>query len=73
VLDNHRFAGAGANASGTGANDNQDKDDVDFLRRYIHYCRSQCFPRLTEAAQERLAAFYVEIRGEVRRALTEAC
>lgn len=39
--------------------------EVDFLKRYIHYCRSQCFPRLSEGAMERLAAYYVEIRDEV--------
>ncbi len=40
--------------------------EVDFLKRYIHYCRSQCSPRLSEGAQERLAAYYVEVREEVR-------
>jgi DNA replication licensing factor MCM5 len=41
--------------------------EVEFLKRYIHYCRTQCFPRLSEAAQDRLAAYYVEIRDEVGR------
>eukprot|EP00198_Chlamydomonas_reinhardtii_P000640 XP_001689975.1 minichromosome maintenance protein 5 [Chlamydomonas reinhardtii] len=40
--------------------------DVEFLKRYIHYCRSQCSPRLNEEASKRLAAFYVEIRNEAR-------
>jgi DNA replication licensing factor MCM5 len=65
VLDNHRSAGAPQGAQLT----EQQKDsakEVEFLKRYIHYCRSQCFPRLSETAQERLAAFYVEIRGEAR-------
>lgn len=61
VLDNHRTAGAQQREL-----EQESADDVDFLRRYIHYCRSQCFPRLSEQAQDRLAAFYVEIRGEAR-------
>jgi len=62
VLDNHRLAGSRQEDS------EQSKEEVDFLKRYIHYCRSQCFPRLSEQAQDRLAAFYVEIRGEARGA-----
>lgn len=40
--------------------------DVEFLKRYIHYCRTQCGPRLNEEAAKKLASFYVEIRGEAR-------
>ncbi|GAX74631.1 hypothetical protein CEUSTIGMA_g2079.t1 [Chlamydomonas eustigma] len=65
VLDNHRTAGAQQREQ-----QSSDAKDVDFLRRYIHYCRSQCFPRLSEQAQDRLAAFYVEIRGEARSSAT---
>lgn len=47
--------------------------EVDFLKRYIHYCRSQCSPRLGEGAHERLTAYYVEIREEVRGASYPLC
>ncbi|KAJ9517956.1 hypothetical protein QJQ45_004274 [Haematococcus lacustris] len=70
VLENHRTAGAlmrGA-AGDVGVGNDDGSQEVFFLKRYIHYCRTQCFPRLSEAAQERLAAYYVEIRGEARRA-----
>ncbi|GFH22273.1 DNA helicase, partial [Haematococcus lacustris] len=63
---NHRTAGAlmrGA-AGDVGVGNDDGSQEVFFLKRYIHYCRTQCFPRLSEAAQERLAAYYVEIRGE---------
>ncbi|GFR48027.1 hypothetical protein Agub_g9859 [Astrephomene gubernaculifera] len=82
VLDNHRLGGAagargrgGAVASSVGnstggggdaGSGGQEAQDVEFLKRYIHYCRSQCSPRLNEDAAKRLAAFYVEIRNEAR-------
>lgn len=74
VLDNHRLgaaaaaSAAGGKAGGHGAGDGDkggEAADVEFLKRYIHYCRSQCSPRLNEEASKRLAAFYVEIRNEV--------
>ncbi|GLC34924.1 hypothetical protein PLESTB_001178700 [Pleodorina starrii] len=74
VLDNHRLGGAmkarrqGAGAGGSAGADagGQEAQDVEFLKRYIHYCRSQCSPRVNEDAAKRLAAFYVEIRNEAR-------
>lgn len=39
----------------------------EFLKRYIHYCRTQCSPRISDEAAKKLASFYVEIRNEVRR------
>ncbi|KAG2449154.1 hypothetical protein HYH02_005901 [Chlamydomonas schloesseri] len=76
VLDNHRLGAAAAAAAGAlgggagpaGAGDDKGGEaaDVEFLKRYIHYCRSQCSPRLNEEASKRLAAFYVEIRNEAR-------
>mmetsp|Transcript_129 Transcript_129/g.281 ORF Transcript_129/g.281 Transcript_129/m.281 type:complete len:744 (-) Transcript_129:832-3063(-) len=70
VLDNHRIAGSLMRHNAAGATDTNDESraEVDFLKRYIHYCRSQCAPRLSESAQERLAAYYVEIRDEARKA-----
>ncbi|GIL54329.1 hypothetical protein Vafri_9903 [Volvox africanus] len=77
VLDNHRLGGAikarrqGAGVGNSGAASDagvggQEAQDVEFLKRYIHYCRSQCSPRVNEDAAKRLAAFYVEIRNEAR-------
>lgn len=67
MLENHRIAGSmmRPGAAGVADSNEQEKQEVDFLKRYIHYCRSQCAPRLSESAQERLAAYYVEIRDEV--------
>ncbi|MEW5314783.1 MAG: hypothetical protein WDW38_006253 [Sanguina aurantia] len=62
VLDNHRMAGARSEAM------EENRQDCEFLKRYIHYCRSQCSPRLSEDAEEKLAAYYVQIRGEARGA-----
>eukprot|EP00967_Tisochrysis_lutea_P097619 scaffold143420_cov24-Tisochrysis_lutea.AAC.1 len=56
------------NAAGATDTNDESRAEVDFLKRYIHYCRSQCAPRLSESAQERLAAYYVEIRDEARKA-----
>ncbi len=79
VLDNHRqgaMAGArggrgaaGGLAGGPGGGESQEAQEVEFLKRYIHYCRSQCSPRVNEEAAKRLAAFYVEIRNEVSRSM----
>jgi DNA replication licensing factor MCM5 len=39
-----------------------------WLRRYIHYCRTRCFPRLDDGARGELVAKYVEIRDRARQA-----
>jgi len=39
-----------------------------WLRRYIHYCRTRCFPRLDDGARGELVAKYVEIRDKARQA-----
>ena len=41
---------------------------MEFLRRYIHYCRTRCFPRLDDGARQELVAKYVEIRDKARQA-----
>ncbi|KAG2489331.1 hypothetical protein HYH03_012163 [Edaphochlamys debaryana] len=69
VLDNHRLGSAalrGGPGAAADAGQSQEAQDVEFLKRYIHYCRSQCSPRVDEEAARRLAAFYVEIRNEAR-------
>ena len=39
---------------------------LDELKGYITYCRTQCSPKLTEAAAKKLADYFVEIRQRVR-------
>uniref|UniRef100_A0A7S0UW25 DNA replication licensing factor MCM5 n=1 Tax=Polytomella parva TaxID=51329 RepID=A0A7S0UW25_9CHLO len=69
VLENHR-RGAARRPGESGALDPEElanKEELEFLRRFIHYCRTQCSPRLTEEAEEKLAAFYQSIREEARQ------
>uniref|UniRef100_A0A0G4I513 DNA replication licensing factor MCM3 n=1 Tax=Chromera velia CCMP2878 TaxID=1169474 RepID=A0A0G4I513_9ALVE len=37
---------------------------VDFLRKYIHFCKNHRQPRLSEEAVEEIADFYAELRKE---------
>ena len=46
--------------------------DVPTMKKYVQYCRSKCFPRLSEEAGDVLASSYVRIRDEVRRKALEA-
>lgn len=62
VLDTHRLAGRGSTADGEA-----EAEGERFLKRYIHYARSRCFPRLSQQAQERLVSEYVVMRDEVSR------
>ncbi|KAL0269113.1 UNVERIFIED_CONTAM: hypothetical protein PYX00_006948 [Menopon gallinae] len=39
---------------------------MQFLKKYIHYCRTRCGPRLSEAAGEKLKHRYVLMRGGAR-------
>ncbi|KAH1067366.1 hypothetical protein J1N35_032353 [Gossypium stocksii] len=36
--------------------------EENWLKRYIQYCRSECHPRLSEAARAKLQSDYVDIR-----------
>ncbi|KAI4379354.1 hypothetical protein MLD38_005666 [Melastoma candidum] len=38
-----------------------------WLKRYIHYCRTECHPRLTESATTMLQNTYVTIRQDMRQ------
>ena len=38
--------------------------DLQLLKKYIHYCRLKCAPRLSEAAAQALAGQYVNIRRD---------
>lgn len=68
-----RGAAAGAAATGTAAAGSSDvvregepPIDEKLLKRFIHYARTHCFPRLEEASAGRLVAKFVELRDKVR-------
>ncbi|KAI4344243.1 hypothetical protein L6164_011491 [Bauhinia variegata] len=42
-----------------------------WLKRYIHYCRTQCHPRLSESAATLLQNNYVKIRQDMRQQANE--
>ncbi|KAF5193688.1 Dna helicase [Thalictrum thalictroides] len=42
------------------------KDD-NWLKRYIHYCRTECHPRLSDSAATMLRNNYVKIRQDMRQ------
>ncbi|MBA0867314.1 hypothetical protein Goshw_029213 [Gossypium schwendimanii] len=45
--------------------------EENWLKRYIQYCRSECHPRLSEAACAKLQSGYVDIRREMRQQANE--
>ncbi|PIA54255.1 hypothetical protein AQUCO_00900656v1 [Aquilegia coerulea] len=45
---------------------NTPKDD-NWLKRYIHYCRTECHPRLSDSAATMLQNNYVKIRQDMRQ------
>jgi len=46
--------------------------ELEFLKKYIDYCRLRCGPRLSEAAAEKLKNRYVLMRGGARDAERES-
>lgn len=73
VLSIHR-QGGNAKAPGAGgiADELSENDrDEHFLKRYLQYSRSHCFPRISSEAAELLQAEYVSIRKQVRDAKAE--
>lgn len=62
VLKVHREANRQNNDTG------EEREKVEFLKRYIHYCRTQCHPRISESAMDTLSAAYVRMRTEARAA-----
>eukprot|EP01066_Platyproteum_vivax_P014156 Platyproteum_vivax@DN6366_c0_g1_i3.p1 len=40
--------------------------EVDFLKKFIHFCKHNCSPRLNAEAASRLESLYVDVRNEVR-------
>jgi DNA replicative helicase MCM subunit Mcm2 (Cdc46/Mcm family) len=59
VLSVHQRAGT------VQAADCEESADEKWLSRYIAYCRSHCFPRLTDEARRELRGKYVDIRDRV--------
>ena len=55
-------AAAKAAAAAAGADEGNER----FLKRFLQYARSHCFPRLTPEAAQQLQAEYVSIRQQVR-------
>ncbi|KEH32167.1 putative DNA helicase [Medicago truncatula] len=45
--------------------------EENWLKRYLQYCRTECHPRLSEAAATRLQNNYVNIRQDMRRQANE--
>ena len=41
--------------------------NVAAMKKYIQYCKSKCFPRLSESSGDQLVSNYVRIRDEVRK------
>jgi DNA replicative helicase MCM subunit Mcm2 (Cdc46/Mcm family) len=62
-------AAAAADGGSTAAAANRDVLSDALLKRYIHYARCKCFPRLNAAAARKLQQKYVEIRQKVGVAL----
>lgn len=66
-----RGAAAGAAATGAAAagtdvvREGDPPIDEKTLKRFIHYARTHCFPRLEEASAGRLVAKFVELRDKV--------
>ncbi|KAI5659060.1 hypothetical protein M9H77_27853 [Catharanthus roseus] len=59
-----------ASADSTMGDTRPSKED-NWLKRYIHYCRTACHPRLSESAASVLQENYVKIRQDMRRQANE--
>ncbi|GAB2289125.1 minichromosome maintenance protein 5 [Dionaea muscipula] len=55
---------ASANAT---SGDSKPSKEENWLKRYLHYCRTECHPRLSESAAKKLQAEYVNIRQNMRQ------
>ncbi|KAK5773145.1 hypothetical protein PVK06_049450 [Gossypium arboreum] len=64
IIKVHASAQTVSNDSGTSKEEN-------WLKRYIQYCRSECHPRLSEAACAKLQSDYVDIRRGMRQQANE--
>ncbi|GLT25412.1 hypothetical protein SLA2020_005430 [Shorea laevis] len=59
-----------ASAEAAAANGKSSKEE-NWLKRYIQYCRTECHPRLSESAVEKLKGDYVDIRRAMRQQANE--
>ncbi|GAB4828176.1 minichromosome maintenance protein 5 [Ancistrocladus abbreviatus] len=59
-----------ASADSTSGDGKSSKEE-NWLKRYIHYCRTECHPRLSEAASKKLQTEYVNIRQNMRQQANE--
>ncbi|KAL6523446.1 minichromosome maintenance protein 5 [Orobanche gracilis] len=59
-----------ASADAASSETRNSKED-NWLKKYIHYCRTECHPRLSESAASRLQESYVKIRQDMRRQANE--
>ncbi|KAF5742059.1 DNA replication licensing factor MCM5 [Tripterygium wilfordii] len=51
--------------------DSKTSKEENWLKRYLHYCRSGCQPRLSESASTQLQNHYVRIRRDMRQQANE--
>ncbi|KAK6944391.1 MCM domain [Dillenia turbinata] len=51
--------------------DSRTSKEENWLKRYIHYCRTECQPRLSDSASTMLQNNYVKIRQDMRRQANE--
>lgn len=58
-------------SAGASSGDPRSTKEDSWLRRYIHYCRTACHPRLSESAASALQQRYVTIRQDMRRQANE--
>ncbi|KAL5729718.1 DNA helicase [Ranunculus cassubicifolius] len=59
-------------ASAHSSNESRNPKDDNWLKRYIQYCRTECHPRLSDAAATRLQVNYVKIRQDMRQQANES-
>ncbi|XWS72593.1 hypothetical protein CRYUN_Cryun02cG0053200 [Craigia yunnanensis] len=55
----------------TASSDSRASKEENWLKRYIQYCRTECHPRLSEAACAKLQGDYVDIRRGMRQQANE--
>ncbi|XP_074281244.1 DNA replication licensing factor MCM5 [Silene latifolia] len=51
--------------------DPKTKKEENWLKRFIHYCRTECHPRLSDSAAKKLQTEYVNIRQNMRQQANE--
>ncbi|KAL2929944.1 DNA replication licensing factor MCM5 [Bienertia sinuspersici] len=63
---------ASADANTGDSRDTKTSKEENWLKRYIHYCRTNCHPRLSESAAKKLQTEYVSIRQNMRQQAHES-